>query len=204
MWLLDTFQNADAHPLIQYGDAIICNPEDILRQYNHLEMPDLLDRLGDMSLRERALSEMTEAGKRGPRERDTALMKHAPAMWDLMVEIATPVLSDPAAICNQVREDRARTIRMSQMTKENKNAGAAPENKTPKPSKYANDTKISMGADKEGKKFGKDNNPKRQGSKSADRFAKYTDGMTVESALKAGLTVADFDNDIKKGFISIG
>lgn len=58
-----------------------------------------------------------------------------------------------------------------------------------------------MGVDKEGKKYGKDNNPKR--GKSAERFSKYRDGMTVEEALKAGLTGVDLNWDVQRKFISI-
>lgn len=46
-------------------------------------------------------------------------------------------------------------------------------------------------------------NPKRAGSKSHDRFANYKTGMTVESAIKAGVTYADLSWDVGHGFISV-
>lgn len=44
-------------------------------------------------------------------------------------------------------------------------------------------------------------NPKRPGSASFDRFAKYKKGMTVAQAIAAGVTRADIDWDSKRDFI---
>lgn len=49
-----------------------------------------------------------------------------------------------------------------------------------------------------------DYNPKRAGSASHARFAKYEDGMTVDEAQKAGVTAGDLLWDTKHGFIEIG
>lgn len=46
-------------------------------------------------------------------------------------------------------------------------------------------------------------NPKRKGSASYERYAKYVNGMTVADALKAGVTKADLQWDQKKGFIKL-
>jgi hypothetical protein len=64
---------------------------------------------------------------------------------------------------------------------------------------------ISLGTDKDGKKYGPDNNPKRAGSAAATRFALYKDGMTVEAALKAGLRSDDiaFDLHETRKFITV-
>lgn len=61
--------------------------------------------------------------------------------------------------------------------------------------------KILFGKDKEGKSYGKDNNPKRR--KAGERFALYTDGMTVQKALDAGISAADIAWDVGKGFITL-
>lgn len=47
-------------------------------------------------------------------------------------------------------------------------------------------------------------NPKRPGTASFDRFAKYKKGMTVAQALAAGITRADIDWDSKRDFIKFG
>lgn len=46
-------------------------------------------------------------------------------------------------------------------------------------------------------------NPKRKGSKSYDRFAHYKNGMTVEAAVKAGVTYADLKWDTEHGFVAV-
>jgi len=55
---------------------------------------------------------------------------------------------------------------------------------------------IKMGVNKDSKPYGPDNNPKRQGSAAAVRFALYKDGMTLEEALKAGLRSDDIGFDV--------
>ena len=69
---------------------------------------------------------------------------------------------------------------------------------------FALTAKISLGQNGEGKKYdASENNPKRKGSKSHAKFAKYRDGMTVEQAAAAGITGADLSWDTKHGFIKI-
>jgi len=46
-------------------------------------------------------------------------------------------------------------------------------------------------------------NPKREGSKAHERFAKYVDGQTVKQALDAGVLTADLVYDATHGFIKI-
>lgn len=62
---------------------------------------------------------------------------------------------------------------------------------------------IKLLKDKDGKQYGNGHNPKKPGSASFDRFAKYEDGMTVEAALNAGVIRGDLGHDTKKGFIQI-
>ena len=57
--------------------------------------------------------------------------------------------------------------------------------------------------DKDGKSYGPDHNPKRPGTAGHQRFALYTDGMTVSEALAAGIWGADISWDLGKGFISV-
>lgn len=46
-------------------------------------------------------------------------------------------------------------------------------------------------------------NPKRKGSLSHARFAKYKNGMTLEAALAAGIKAADISYDEDHGFIKV-
>lgn len=51
--------------------------------------------------------------------------------------------------------------------------------------------------------YGPKNNPKRDGTKAADRFALYKEGMTVEKALAAGVKARHIRRDSAKGFIEV-
>ena len=73
----------------------------------------------------------------------------------------------------------------------------------PRTPRFADTGVITLLADKDGKKYGPENNPKKSGSASADRFAKYVDGQTVAEAKAAGVVNGDFANDTDHGYISI-
>lgn len=46
-------------------------------------------------------------------------------------------------------------------------------------------------------------NPKRKGSESHTRFAKYKNGQTIEAYIAAGGTAGDVKWDLEKGYIKI-
>lgn len=46
-------------------------------------------------------------------------------------------------------------------------------------------------------------NPKKPGSASYERYAKYQPGMTVQEALNAGVTTGDIKWDSERGFITL-
>lgn len=73
----------------------------------------------------------------------------------------------------------------------------------PKDPKFSETSVIKLLADKDGKPYGAENNPKKAGTATHGRFAKYVDGMTVKAALEAGLTRGDLSYDKDKKFIDI-
>ena len=73
----------------------------------------------------------------------------------------------------------------------------------PREAKFAEASVISLCKDVDGKQYSAEHNPKKMGSASAERFAKYRHGMTVKEALDAGLLRGDFSSDMNKGYISI-
>ena len=80
-----------------------------------------------------------------------------------------------------------------------KAAKPAAEKKDPKPRTiggFPMNATITLGVNKDSKKYGADNNPKRAGSAAAARFALYKDGQTVEAALKAGVRSDDIAFDM--------
>jgi hypothetical protein len=66
----------------------------------------------------------------------------------------------------------------------------------------ADEGTIKLGSDKEGVKYGAENNPKR-GEATSGKFNIYKEGMTVADALAAGLTRSDLRRDRRRGFIEI-
>ena len=93
------------------------------------------------------------------------------------------------------------------MTEKQEAAASTEEKKThrpiPKDPKFSETSVIKMLADKDGKPYGADNNPKKAGSATHTRFGLYKDGQTVKEALEAGLTRGDLSYDKDKKFIDI-
>lgn len=69
--------------------------------------------------------------------------------------------------------------------------------------KFAAEHRIRFLTNDEDVPFGPDNNPKRKGSKAADQFAKYRDGMTIAEAYEAGLTTAELTYDVEHNYITV-
>lgn len=87
-------------------------------------------------------------------------------------------------------------------TAQPKAAAAPKEPKAPRERTVAKQpltARILLKNDKEGKKYGADNNPKR--GTAAKRFALYRDNMTIKEALDAGVKAEDVSWDAKKGWI---
>jgi hypothetical protein len=72
----------------------------------------------------------------------------------------------------------------------------------PREPKYSDTSVIKLLTDKDGKQYGPENNPKKPGSNTAARFAKYVDGMTVKDAREAGI-YGDLSYDAAHNFIEI-
>lgn len=184
-WLFESRDEADEHPLVQYGDTICSSPADVLDQHNAMELNALAGRLG-LSGAERLLQEH---------------------IWDLMVLAARPVPQDADDVCRIIVADRRLTRRRTMAAAEK----VTPKAKTI--AGYGMKSVITLGQskmkDKDGKetgelvKLGPKNNPKRAGTASATRFALYKDGMTIEKAIAAGITASDISHDQKAGLIAV-
>lgn len=208
LWRFASLTEADDHPIVQYGDAVVCSPEDVLRTFRDTEMAALAERAGQPRLRDALRAWAPGAASRRDRE------AYAEQLWSAMQKSASPPPRDPSEIVRLVREDRVaarsapQVYRLHPTERRDKMTDAtttettkkAPPTRQPK---FAGSTVISLGTDKEGAKFGPSNNPKKAGSKSAERFALYEDGMTVDQAVEKGITRADIDNDQAKGLITL-
>lgn len=215
MYMFSSLAEADLHPIVQYGDVLCDGPESVLRKYTRAEIPDLLRRLGDETFRNEVL--MKAAGALGWED---AAERYSTRVWEKMQEMASAPPTDTSEIVSVIVRDRKLSLTESRVRIEEKKmntedqttqAAEAKEKKAPKEKAVPTNiggfslaSKITMLVDKDGKPYGKDNNPKKPGSKSAVRFEAYgSGGITVEEAYKAGVSSADFAYDVNKGFIKI-
>ncbi len=170
-------------------------PEDLSRQYNYLDLPSLLERNGLETLLKRYGEDLVVKGYRG------AVLGIGDQILNRLRSAASRVPKDPREVFEIIVKDRDEYNHgVRERTQDvNTKTAEAPKSR----SKYGDDQKITLLKDAEGKKFGPKNNPKREGSKSHGRFAAYKDGMKVSKAIEAGVTKADLDYDVTKGFIEI-
>jgi hypothetical protein len=209
LWLFRSRDEADLSPLVQYGDAIFDSPERLMDQYNRLEFAELMRRCGMGPLADQVHQSLQAATGR---DAEQVRSYYASKVWEAAQRAARQAPEDPHEICEQVRRDRIATRGVPAVTKTNDSAtqtaeteGTAKRQPPKREPKYAETAVITLLADKDGKKYGPDHNPKKAGSKSAPRFAKYRDGMTVGEYIKAtdGVGRADLEYDVQHNFISI-
>lgn len=227
LWLFSSRREADEHPLIQYGDAILTGPGDIDRQYTNLEIPLLCEQLQRGELANEFRVKIRDLDGRTRHTYKEQLLEY---LWVLLTGKAVKPPTDLTEVFRLVVEDRRVTRTTDPREKLNMArrpettsapadpsaaagdpstaaaaaSGAPAEPKAPKADRGPDKTKIvRLLNDKEGKQYGTDNNPKKAGGTAAARFALYVNGMTVGAALDAGVKAADIDYDRKKGFIEL-
>lgn len=189
------------HPLVQYGDAVMSGPGDIRRMYNSLDLNILLEKLDDEELRVTVMQELSSS--RTTSERSAVYDRYSDRIWRRMHALARVVPTDPGEVLSLIVEDRDRYN--EGLEKERPMTDAETKTKEPKAPKYDPKARITMGADKDGKKYGTKNNPKRAGSKAHATFAHYGNGTTVgkfSDAVGPGAAAA-LKYDVDHGFITI-
>lgn len=220
IWAFGSFAEADANPIVQYGDRIIDGPSKISSRLTLAEIPRILRRIGRGELADTIQSCM---GAPTHAQRIRRLDEYAKFVWTALAEVARPAPKDPVELVNLIVRDRKLSIQESKtMEAENPTAAAATEATAapkakkekakkeegaapaPKAERFNREHKIRMLSNAEGVKYGASNNPKRAGSSSHDRFALYEDGMTVAAAIEKGVKTEDIAWDVKKGFIEVG
>jgi len=68
---------------------------------------------------------------------------------------------------------------------------------------FSPDAKMYFGENEEGLKFGPKNNPRREGSKVAENFAKLKDGMTLRKVRELGISSGTIGKALDRGWIVI-
>lgn len=189
-WLIfDSFEEADEHPLVQYGDVIMTHRAAFMTQWTRLELPGLLEHLG--------MGEFSSS--------PDLLHHNVDKVWARMISISARPTEDPSELCELIRRDR----RLTKVERKKIMSTASTKTKEDKPKaekkviqrRYSGEAKVTLLADKDGNPYGPDNNPKRAGTKTYERFKLYANGLTVEELLAKGAEFGDFKYDEDKGFV---
>lgn len=199
-------KEAAEHPLCQYGDPVLMSGMDIDKFWGRGQLVELHRFLGDTPQDTSARDALTKVAAGGLKERHARdLLEGARvALLEGVLRAAKEPPTDPAVICQLVRENRSKHQRISDeiaktrtrtMTEETTATTTETAAAKPGKSKYAGNLLVTVLVH---------TNPKRAGSKSFDRFAKYVTGQTVDDALKAGVLSADLHYDVDHKFIHIG
>lgn len=218
VWEFPGARAARLHPLVQVWDVVACSARDLAEQYDGRRAAELAALLPEGPLREEV--------RLGWGSRSEELRNR---VWRRLTEAAQAPPADPAEVVRIVTRDReamegrtlivralpaaeeeARVAR-KQQKQEQAAAGAAEETKTQteaeakaRSERIPDDHVITMGKDSEGNAYdGESNNPKREGSKTWERFKNYEDGITVKQAKERGLTAGDVLYDMRHGFIQV-
>jgi hypothetical protein len=191
-------RDAFFHPVVQYGDAIIQGPDDLLKLYNRLEWTRLMSAAGYQNqILQEAMIHL------GVTEGRLARAKSAPDIWRLLCERAKDPPNTLGEIVDIVRADRTASDQPKE-TKRMSEAQTTETTKTPASPRTGNvdpTASINFGVDKEGKPYGAENLPYRADSNRAGRFLKLQPGMTAADAVKAGIPARYLEVMHEKGFI---
>ena len=200
VWVFPSEYEAIHHPITQYGDALCGCPLDIINMWNRTDFHVLLHLLGDESLEAEVRAVMEEWYYASRSAWTVEIGRYVDRIWRRLLVVGRTPPENPAEIINLIVEDRRKYM---------SDAAKSDETVAPKPREYTRasiaghpaNAKIKLLTDKDGKKYGKANNPKR--GKVADRFALYKDGMTLKRFVELGGKPSDVAWDSDKGYIAV-
>lgn len=203
VWRMESERSAYDHVLYTPGDVVCSQETHVLDRWGQWDLPMVARIAGD----QRAVAWVEEQAQL-LRTDGPARAEAASRIWPALLAVAVEPPSEDSELAAELLRSRRRQAQESRAMTDTapKAAAKAKDTKdaTPKEKMVAGRPGTSVlrfGKDKEGKPFGPSNNPKREGSATYGRFAKYRDGMTINQALEAGLTEADVGHDMKKGFV---
>jgi hypothetical protein len=204
LWKFRSVIDADTHPLVQVGDAILSSEDDMMSTFRLPELADLAARLDSPHLATAIRSWTGQVARQDH-------LHYVQKLWALVQRQASPPPGDPAEIVRLIRQDRTETrstgvtvrLHPSARSQHNMTEEATKTRPPAREPKIATTGVITFGKNAEGVEYGVENNPKRAGSAANERFARYKAGMTVAEAIEAGVTRADINWDVKQGFIIV-
>lgn len=185
-----------------YGDQLVTDWQDVFIQLAPHEcikilrrhFPDLCVKIG---------------GATKPSKRDTTWKDLCKEIYSaleslcLPLELYQPTEQEDIVIMVEAKKTTAPTPAAKAPTAAAKAPAVAKEKKAPKPRKFENADTIHFAADKEGKKYGADYNPKRPGSAAHKVFGLYKEGMKVSDFVKAGGSAGDIAWNVEHGYITV-
>ena len=181
-----------------YGDQLITGPGDVFLQLApHEAIKILRKQFPDLCAR--------IAGSHMPSKRDTKWRPLCDEVYTALKSLCLPLaLYQPTEQEEYIMADVKKPAPAPAAA--NKAAPAAKEakeKKAPAPRKWGPNDTIHFAADKSGKKYGPDHNPKRVGSASHKLWGVYKEGMRVEDYVKAGGNSGAISWDTEHGFITV-
>jgi hypothetical protein len=181
-----------------YGDQLITDWQDVFIQLAPHECIKILRKqFPDLCVK--------ISGATKPSKRDTTWKDLCKEIYSALESLCLPLnLYQPTEIEeNVIMSDKKAPTPAAKAPTAAKAPAAPKEKKATKPRKFeANDT-IHFAADKEGKKYGPDHNPKRPGSAAHKVFGMYKEGIKVSDFVKAGGSAGDIAWNVEHGYITV-
>jgi hypothetical protein len=109
IWLFPSRSEAQRHPLVQYGDPIMREVDDLFHEYCLLEFPKFLPKIIKPELYQRLMARADELQIAKTPERVVALRikeEFGNSIWGALVIAAQPVPGDPDVVIDLVQRDR--------------------------------------------------------------------------------------------------
>jgi hypothetical protein len=192
-----TVREAFLHPIVQYGDALICGADDVSAQYNGLERPRLLAKLGipPASTDGTAWRLLQQVAEQPPEDYATVRAMVARNRLKLRKVKMSVENTEDMANEEQQKTKRARGSRTKNTAQdaaeqrvgepdgaeEAATAVDAAPRQPPRPARapMPDNTVLRYSQDSEGRSWSPDHMPCRPGTARYEKFSRFTDGMTV-------------------------
>lgn len=208
VWGFDSLRAARLHPIPQSWDVFATTPDELIRQFSRSEIETYFVKHFEGRDRTRLIHAIEE-WKAG---RPSAVLPQdvRELLWDKVNEFCSEPPAAPEEVLRIIVEDRKAVEGATMVSRPDgdsiprvpKSQGEDDMGDKREVFRMADEGVITIGTDKEGKKYSAENNPKK-GDKTSANFAKYKDGMTVKDALASGLTRSNVRRDRRAGLIGI-
>ena len=192
----EDYEDAFFHPVVQFGDVVVADVEDLWVSYTRYEWRKLMKFAG---VRDDQASEALDFLN----DYDANKLRRdmAPRIWEALLQKSRPAPRDLAGILAMVAEDR-QVERRDYMARKSKEEKEVAKQAAEREMLMDND-RIVFGTNRKGEALSSKNSPHREGTASFERWKLYRNNMTVKQALAAGLTRPNIRGSRIAGHIQI-